>query len=86
MFAGSVDNDILFTLESQLEVANEEILGGDLLTGMQYKKSILRQIVSLCERNEDEEQLAVYRDKYAKEFPKEFADATKLSKFKHLNE
>lgn len=81
----SIDIDVLATLEARINAADNEILGGDLMIGMQTKKGALNQIVSLCEKNDDEEQLAVYRDKYAKEFPKIFADKTKLSKFKHLN-
>ena len=81
----SVDAQILASLERQIERADEEILGGDLLCGTLDKKAALRNIVSLCEKNNDEEQLAVFRDKYAAEFPKEFADPKTLSKFKHLN-
>lgn len=81
----SIDAQLLRSLERQIEHADEEILGGDLMGGMLDKKAVLRNIVSLCEKNNDEEQLAVFRDKYAAEFPKEFADPKTLSKFKHLN-
>lgn len=80
----SVDARILEQFDADLLAAEDEILGGDIMAGTQYKKSLLRLIIDLCERNNDEEQLAVYRDKYAKGFPVLFADTTKLSKFKHL--
>lgn len=84
--SGSIDAQILATIDRQLVWAEKEILVGDLMVGMLTKKSLLRNIVSLCEKNDDEEQLAVYRDKYAKEFPKIFADKKTLSEFKHLNQ
>jgi len=80
----SVDAGILKQLDEDLCAAEDEIHGGNLLAGMQYKKSLIRLIIDLCERNMDEEQLTVYRDKYAKDFPVLFADPIKLNKFKHL--
>lgn len=82
----SIDAQILAEIDRQLIWAEGEILGGDLLNGTLVKKSLLRNVVDLCEKNNDEEQLAVYRNKYAADFPKEFEDPIKLNKFKHLRE
>ena len=82
----SIDVEILEALNDQLEMAENEILGGDIQFGTRSKVYILGQIVSLCRRNKDVELLAEYGVKYAKEFPKVFDDPVKLSKFKHLNE
>jgi len=82
----SIDIEILEALNDQLEAAENEILGGDIQNGTRCKIYILGQIVSLCRRNKDVELLEEYGVRYAKEFPKVFADPVKLSKFKHLNE
>ena len=85
MFAeNSIDAQILAAIDVQLARAEEEILGGDLLDGTLTKKALLRNVVDLCEKNNDEEQLSVYRNRYAADFPKEFEDPIKLNKFKHL--
>lgn len=86
MDKNSIDFEILEALDIQLEMAEEEILGGDILNGTRCKIYVLGQIVSLCRRNNDVELLAEYGVRYAKEFPKVFADPVKLSKFKHLRE
>ncbi len=86
MDKNSIDFEILEALNDQLEMAENEILGGDIQFGTRSKVYILGQIVSLCRRNKDVELLAEYGVKYAKEFPKVFDDPVKLSKFKHLNE
>ena len=82
----SIDVEILEALNDQLEMAEQEILGGDILYGTRNKAYILGQIVSLCRRNKDVELLEEYGVRYAEEFPKVFADPVKLSRFKHLNE
>ena len=82
----SIDIEILEALNIQLEAAEDEILGGDLQNGTRCKIYVLSQIVSLCRRNNDVELLEEYGVRYAKEFPKVFADPVKLSEFKHLNE
>jgi len=81
----SIDVEILEALNDQLEMAENEILGGDVQHGTRSKVYILSQIVSLCRRNKDVELLEEYGVRYAKQFPKVFADPVKLSRFKHLN-
>ncbi|KKM00593.1 hypothetical protein LCGC14_1802940 [marine sediment metagenome] len=53
----SIDVEILEALNDQLEMAEQEILGGDILFGTRSKVYILSQIVSLCRRNKDVELL-----------------------------
>ena len=85
MDKNSIDVEILEALNDQLEMAEQEIIGGDILYGTRSKAYVLGQIVSLCRRNNDVELLEEYGVRYAKEFPKVFADPVKLSRFKHLN-